>query len=140
MGEPLAGSNFRRFRPAQEIDPATPVRAVMRRLDGCLRENSAIDVLEVMDALGVTFMPLVDDFSSGNARAAISRSDVAMLVERFGHKARIIQARPILLPGVPADIPVGQVPSIAGPASAYIVLERGGRLAGIYEPSSPWGI
>ncbi|HUG41713.1 MAG TPA: hypothetical protein VMM12_14585 [Longimicrobiales bacterium] len=87
-----------------------------------------------MEAIDLWFMPLVDDFSGGRVRGAVTRSDLATVVDRFGLDARVLQVRPVLLPNVPADTPVGQLASLAGPAPAYVVTERGGRLIGIYEP------
>lgn len=116
--------------------PATPVREATRKLDGCLGQNHASDVLDIMEAMSISFMPLVDDFSSGRVRGAVTRSDLATIVRRFGMDARVIQARPVRLPIVPADVPVAQVPAVAGPAPAYIVMERGGGLVGVYEPTN----
>lgn len=113
---------------------ATPIREVARRVEGCLGDNRARDVLDLMEELGIFFMPLVDDFSAGRVRGAVTRSDLANLVGRFGDDARVIQARPVMLPNVPAHLPLGQLPTVAGPAPAFIVTERGGRLVGIYEP------
>lgn len=96
------------------MTPATPVREAARKLD---------------------FMPLVDDFSAGRVRGAVTRSDLATVVERFGADARVIRARPVMLPNVPGDLPLGQLPAVAGAAPAYIVTELGGRLVGIYEPA-----
>lgn len=94
---------------------ATPVRETARKLDGCLGESNALDVLDVMDAMSISFMPLVDDFSAGRVRGAVTRSDLASVVRRFGADARVISARPVMLPNVPGDMPVGQLPSVAGP-------------------------
>lgn len=111
---------------------AARVRDVMRPVDGCIRQNHAQDVLEIMDALNLEFMPLVDGFGGGRMRGAVTRSDLAQVVRRFGADARVLQARPVMLPNIPADTPVGKVPDAAGRGLAYVVTERGGRLAGIY--------
>lgn len=112
----------------------TRARDVMRPVDGCLRQNHARDVLDIMDALNLAFMPLVDEFGGGKVRGAVTRSDLAQVIRRFGADARVIQVRPIMLPNIPADTPVTQIPVAAGWASAYIVTERGGQVTGIYEP------
>lgn len=113
---------------------ATLARDVMRPVDGCMRQNHAQDVMEVMDAFDLAFMPLVDEFGGGTVRGAVTRSKLAQVIRRFGRDARVIQVRPVMLPNIPADAPVAQMPGAAARAPAYVVTERGGRLVGVYEP------
>lgn len=110
------------------------VREVMRPVDGCIRQNHAQDVLEIMDVLNLEFMPLVDDFGGGSVRGAVTRSDLVQAVRRFGADARVLQVRPVMLPNIPADTPVEHIRDPGGHRPAYVVTERGGRLAGIYQP------
>lgn len=64
----------------------------------------------------------------------MTHSDLAQAVRRFGAEARVLQVRPVMLPNIPADTPVAHIRDPAGHRPAYVVTERGGRLAGIYQP------
>lgn len=114
--------------------PDTPVREVTRYLCGCVRQNHAQDVLDVLDALGLSFMPVVEDFSDARVAGVVTRAGLETALERHGSSARVAQAAPILLPMVADDTPVGLIATLAGEAPAYVITRHKRRLVGIYQP------
>jgi CBS domain-containing protein len=113
------------------------VGKLARPLDGCVRRNHARDVLDVMDALEIDFMPLVDDFGGRKVIGVITRWELARILRRSGSAGRVEDGTAVLLPMVSEDTPVGHVEATAGKATAYVVVDADGSLKGIYRPAYP---
>jgi predicted transcriptional regulator len=108
-----------------------------QRVYGCLPQNSAEDVLDMMDALQVKFMPLVADFESGKVLGIIGREDLSGLVDRGGGSARAGDAGLIALPTIRADTPLSAIAETGEPDQAWLVVDALGQLHGIYQSQRP---
>jgi predicted transcriptional regulator len=113
----------------------TSVGTVAQRLDGCLPQNSAEDVLDVMDALDLNFMPLVEGFENGRLLGIVARAELTRIMERNG-SARVEDAVLIELPQVRADTPLVDLAAAANHQHAWLVTDGDGRVHGVYESPS----
>lgn len=104
-----------------------------QRVDGCLPQNSAEDVLDVMDALDLNYMPLVENFESGRVLGIVARDELARILEWNGGGGRAGDAELIELPTIRADSPLIDIAATAKEHHAWLVLDFQGRLHGIYE-------
>ncbi|HUF51907.1 MAG TPA: CBS domain-containing protein [Longimicrobiales bacterium] len=115
-----------------------------QRVDGCLPQNSAEDVLDVMDELHLNFMPLVEDFASGRVLGIVARDELARILEWNGGSGRAGDAELIELPTIRADTPLIDIADAAKQHHAWLVVDLRGRVHGIYESSDlagheePW--
>jgi CBS-domain-containing membrane protein len=115
-----------------------------QRVDGCLPQNSAEDVLDVMAALHLNFMPLVEDFESRRLLGIVARDELARILEWNGGSGRAGDAELIELPTVRADTLLSDIADGAKQHCAWLVVDLQGRVHGIYECSDlagheePW--
>lgn len=115
---------------------STPIRKLMLPLDGCVFSNSARDVVDVMDATGLRYMPVVSDYRTRRITGAVARDDLGIAMRVRGEDAaRVRDARLLGLPLVGPDLPVGRLEEDVGLAAAYFVAE-GDRLLGLYDPGA----
>lgn len=117
------------------------VRELMRALDGCISENTALDVVEIMDEMDLAFMPVVADTDSRRVVGVVSRGGLESAIRALGAARATVRAAPLLeMPLVPAETGADAVEEVAGRAPVYIVVEQQ-RLVGIYggsRRSRPW--
>lgn len=111
-----------------------PIREVTRHLYGCVRQNHVQDVLDVLDALELDFMPVVDDFRSARVVGVMTRSNLEDTLSRKGTHARIAQVTSVTLPTILHDRLSGELADLVDGASACVVVQEEGRLVGIYAP------
>jgi hypothetical protein len=117
------------------------VRDLMRALDGCIAENTALDVVEIMDEMDLAFMPVVADAATRRVVGVVSRGGLENAIQALGAVRATVRAAPLLeMPILQAETGADAVEEVAGRAPAYIVVEQG-RLIGIYRGSRrsrPW--
>ncbi|MEX0893000.1 MAG: hypothetical protein WEB88_12605 [Gemmatimonadota bacterium] len=122
------------------VPPAAGVETVLRRVDGCTRSNSAMDVIEIMAAMDLAFMPVVTDYLNPVVTGAVSMDHLSEAIRILGsEKARVVNAPLLRMPIVGPDAPLENLAHTAGDAPAYIVAQDE-RLIGIYEPRWRQGI
>jgi len=91
-----------------------PIREVTHHLYGRVRQNHVQDVLDVLDALDLDFMPVVDDFGSGRVVGAMTRSNLEDTLGREGPDARVAQVSSVTLPTILDDNSSADVTELRG--------------------------
>jgi CBS domain-containing protein len=118
-----------------------------QRVDGCLPQNGAEDVLEVldvMDALHLNFRPVVDDFENGRLIGIGAGEELARIHERNDGSAPAGDAELIELPIVQANTPLVDIADAAEQHHGWLVVDLEGQVHGIHESShlagngEPW--
>ncbi len=109
------------------------VREVMRPLaTGCLQENRVVDVLEVMQELGVEALPVVDALEGGSVQGMVTRRAAAAAAEA-DPDARVADCEMAEAPEVDPDAPAIRAlgHAVDGPGSA--VVDGDGNLIGVVD-------
>jgi CBS domain-containing protein len=100
---------------------------------GCLLENYAEDVLDVLEELGHDYMPVVDGFATRRPLGVVGRHELRQLVASDPGEARVAH---VLLAGVPL-IPLGthltRLTQRLAEVPVALVVDHAGTLAGFLE-------